>query len=64
LYKELIQRDRTVYKLSKKKNSIKDKKFDFIDEEREILRRDKFANQRKFLSDTLQGDSEGIICNF
>ena len=60
LYKELMQRDKTVYKLSKKKSLINEKKFDFIDEEKEILRRDQFVNQRQFLSDTLNGNSQGM----
>lgn len=52
-YKELMHRDKKLFKLSKKKNSIKDKKFGFIDEENEIIRKQKFALNREFLSKNL-----------
>lgn len=61
LYKDLIQRDKTVYKLTKKKDSIKQKKFDYVDEENEIIRREQFFKQRPFLSESLADCPEGRI---
>ena len=58
-YKELMHRDKKVYQLSKKKDSIKDRKFGFVDEENEIIRKQKFALDREFLSKDLDPFPEG-----
>lgn len=59
--RSLIDRDRAMFKLSKNKNSIKSKKFSFVDEEDEIRRKHDFNQNKYFMSH--QQNSEIIKSN-